>query len=133
MNLWTILSPSNKAIFDKYYKDHQALRKDYVDDLMANEYIIHIKFETILSLKSVFSIKHDADLFKLFHIIPRPHEIEDVVVSGIDHKDYPDYCDAYIESASWNGKELDEHQMELFSEKYPDEVYEMILGSAIEG
>ena len=27
-------------------------------------------------------------------------QIDDVVVEGIDYSDYPDFCDAYIESAT---------------------------------
>jgi len=38
----------------------------------------------------------------------------DIEVSGIDHDDCPDYCDAFIESARWadSGKELTEEELE---------------------
>ncbi len=35
-----------------------------------------------------------------------PHELENVVIAGIDMRDYGDFCDAYIESAEWMGIEL---------------------------
>ncbi len=40
--------------------------------------------------------------------------IIDVVVAGIDPNDYPDFCDAYIESATWEdtGEPLTEEEIE---------------------
>jgi hypothetical protein len=41
-------------------------------------------------------------------------KIENIDFDGIDHKDYPDYCDAYIVSADYDGEPLTEEQiMEL--------------------
>lgn len=37
--------------------------------------------------------------------------ISDVVIAGIDTKDYPDFCDAYIESASYDGEPMTEEQL----------------------
>ena len=43
-------------------------------------------------------------------------KIDDVVVEGIDHNDYPDFCDAYIASAmyddSGNYRPLTEDELE---------------------
>lgn len=38
----------------------------------------------------------------------------DVTVQDIDFKDYPDFCDAYIESASWEdtGQALNDDELE---------------------
>ena len=40
--------------------------------------------------------------------------LTDVTVQDIDFKDYPDFCDAYIESASWEdtGEELTDDELE---------------------
>jgi hypothetical protein len=38
--------------------------------------------------------------------------ITNVVVAGIDTKDYPDFCDAYIESALYDGEPMTEEQLE---------------------
>ena len=38
--------------------------------------------------------------------------ITDVEVSGIDMSDYPDFCDAFIESASYQGRPLTEAELE---------------------
>ena len=40
--------------------------------------------------------------------------LTDVTVQDIDFKDYPDFCDAYIESASWEdtGQALNDDELE---------------------
>jgi hypothetical protein len=42
--------------------------------------------------------------------------ISDVVVAGIDHNDSPDFCDAYIESASYDGEPMTEEQLDKINE-----------------
>jgi len=42
--------------------------------------------------------------------------LTDIRVSGIDHHDYPDYCDAYISAADINGRPLNEGELELINE-----------------
>lgn len=37
--------------------------------------------------------------------------IRDIEFDGIDHGDYPDYCDAYIVRAEYNGEEMTEDQL----------------------
>lgn len=37
--------------------------------------------------------------------------IKAIEFDGIDHSDYPDYCDAYIVRAEYNGKEMTEDQL----------------------
>ena len=57
-------------------------------------------------------------------------EIVDVVVEGIDTRDYPDFCDAYIESAVCidNGMERDctDFELDILNENR-DFVYEETL------
>lgn len=53
-------------------------------------------------------------------------KLEDVEVADIDTNDYPDFCDAFIESASYQGKELDEEQLEYVNSNR-DFVYEQVL------
>ena len=38
--------------------------------------------------------------------------ITNVKFEGIDHKDYPDYCDAYVVSADYNGEPMTDEQIE---------------------
>lgn len=48
----------------------------------------------------------------------RLKELENIVVDGIDYKDYPDFCDAYVSQASWksNGQLLSEEECENIDE-----------------
>ena len=40
------------------------------------------------------------------------NNITNIEFDGIDHSDYPDYCDAYIKSFNYNGIEATESQLE---------------------
>lgn len=42
--------------------------------------------------------------------------ITDVEVDGIDLKDYPDFCDAHIVSATYKGREMTERELERLNE-----------------
>ena len=47
------------------------------------------------------------------------------MVEGVDHKDYPDYCDAYLESAKVDGRKATEDELnELMSDD--DLCYDML-------
>lgn len=43
--------------------------------------------------------------------------IDDVDIDGIDMRDYPDFCDAFIGSASYNGKPMNEDQLDELNEQ----------------
>ena len=43
-------------------------------------------------------------------------KISDVVVSGIDFEDYPDFCDAYIISAIYKGKPMTDLELDELSQ-----------------
>ena len=43
-------------------------------------------------------------------------KISDVVVSGIDFEDYPDFCDAYIISAMYKGKSMTDLELDELSQ-----------------
>lgn len=51
--------------------------------------------------------------------------IENIEVEGIDTNDYPDFCDAYIASADYNGKEMTDEQLDELNED-SDFVYECV-------
>ncbi len=42
--------------------------------------------------------------------------VSNIDFDGINHKDYPDYCDAYISSADYDGEEMTEEQLEQLNE-----------------
>jgi hypothetical protein len=51
--------------------------------------------------------------------------IENIEVEGIHLIDYPDFCDAYIASADYNGKEMTDEQLDELNED-SDFVYECV-------
>jgi hypothetical protein len=53
-------------------------------------------------------------------------KVGNIEFDGIDHKDYPDYCNAYILSAEYNGEQMTEQQIEELNEDV-DFVYEKLL------
>ena len=52
--------------------------------------------------------------------------IEDVTFDGIDFKDSPDFCDAYIDSAWYNGREMTEEELNILNED-SDYVYQQLM------
>jgi len=44
--------------------------------------------------------------------------IDNIEVDGIDTNDYPDFCDAFIVSADYNGVEMTDEQLEALNEDY---------------
>ncbi len=52
-------------------------------------------------------------------------QIEDVEVDGIDTRDYPDFCDAFIASASYQGREMTDDELSVLNED-SDYVYEAV-------
>ena len=52
-------------------------------------------------------------------------KITDVVLDGIDFEDYPDFCDAYIVSADYDGEPMSDDQIDKLNED-SDYVYTQI-------
>ena len=44
--------------------------------------------------------------------------IDNVVLSGVDRWDHPDYCDAFIDSADYNGKPMTDEELDELNEDY---------------
>ena len=53
-------------------------------------------------------------------------KIDNIEVDGIDTKDYPDFCDAYISSADYDGKPMTDEQLDELNED-GDYVYGHIM------
>jgi hypothetical protein len=56
--------------------------------------------------------------------------IDNVQIDGIDTNDYPDFCDAYIVSADYDGREMTDDEIELLnddSDFVSEQVYEWIF------
>jgi len=46
------------------------------------------------------------------------NKITNVSLDGLDHGDYPDYCDAFIDSADYDGKKMTDKQLDDLNEDY---------------
>ena len=44
--------------------------------------------------------------------------ITDIHFEGIDHNDYPKYCDAYIYSAKYKGEKMSKKQLESLNYEF---------------
>jgi len=53
-------------------------------------------------------------------------KIDNIEIDGIDTKDYPDFCDAYICSADYDGVPMTDEQLDELNED-GDYVYEHIM------
>ena len=53
--------------------------------------------------------------------------VTDLIVEGVDTKDYPDFCDAYFSHGTWEdtGEPLTEEELEEFQEENPELLSEM--------
>lgn len=52
--------------------------------------------------------------------------VTNVSVDGIDTSDYPDFVDAFIESADYDGKEMSEEMLEQINSDHLDFVSECV-------
>jgi len=43
-------------------------------------------------------------------------KITNIEFDNIDHSDHPDYCDAYISAADYNGKPMTDEQLDEINE-----------------
>tara|TARA_R100000700_G_C3151753_1_gene130205 strand:+ start:373 stop:567 length:195 start_codon:yes stop_codon:yes gene_type:complete len=54
-------------------------------------------------------------------------KVEVLEVSNINHRDYPEYCDAYISEAKYNGKTMSDEMINEINDNYPDFVYIQVM------
>ena len=61
-------------------------------------------------------------------------EVTDVEVDGLDMKDYPDFVDAYIDSAKFvsSGKKLNDVQLGKLQEQNPMKFYDDVMDKCID-
>lgn len=56
-------------------------------------------------------------------------KIDNLEFDGIDFSDYPDFVDAYLVSADYDGEEMTEEQIDYINDEYRDFVYERVYDS----
>ena len=60
-----------------------------------------------------------------------PKKMSNVVVADVDYKDYPDFSDAWIEEADYDGRELTIEELDWISDNYPEIMAELIYNSLL--
>lgn len=55
-------------------------------------------------------------------------QIDNIQIAGVNTKDYPDFCNAYVESADYIGKPMTEKQLDELN-NCGDFVYEKTIES----
>jgi len=50
-------------------------------------------------------------------------QLRDIQLANVLMYDYPDFCDAYVESATFNGVELTEEQLDTLNDLYDTRSY----------
>ena len=53
--------------------------------------------------------------------------VDNIKFSGIDNTDYPDYSDAFIESATYRGREMTQREMDELMDNYREFVYQKLM------
>ena len=54
-------------------------------------------------------------------------KIDNIKVDGIDTRDYPDFCDAYISEADYKGVPMTEKEIEYLNDNHGDFVYDAVM------
>jgi|TARA_R100001530_G_scaffold59357_1_gene43046 hypothetical protein len=54
-------------------------------------------------------------------------EVEEMQFSDVDNSDYPDYSDAFVESATYKGREMTEEELNELNDDYSDFVYQKLM------
>ena len=55
------------------------------------------------------------------------NKLDEIIIGGLDVRDYPDFCDAYIESATYEGVIMTYKQLDELNEQEPSFVNEYAL------
>lgn len=43
-------------------------------------------------------------------------QVDNVAMGGVDTADYPDFCDAYIESADYKGRDATDEELDIMND-----------------
>jgi len=54
------------------------------------------------------------------------NKLENIEIDGVDTKDYPDFCDAFIVSASYSDRDLNDAELDELNED-SDFVYDQVI------
>lgn len=67
---------------------------------------------------------------KKYNLPGKFNNIQEIELDGIDHKDHPDYVDAFITYAEFeDGTELTSEELDELNDEHRDFVYELVFES----
>ena len=55
------------------------------------------------------------------------NKLDEIIIGGLDVRDYPDFCEAYIESATYEGVIMTYKQLDELNEQEPSFINEYSL------
>ena len=58
-------------------------------------------------------------------------DFDNFEVEGVDTRDYPDFCDAFISNADYKGTEATDEQIDWLNDNYPELVNELAYESLL--
>ena len=56
-------------------------------------------------------------------------KVDNMEFDGIDFSDYPDFCDAFLVAADYDGRELSEEEIDFINDEHYDFVNERVYSS----
>ena len=57
------------------------------------------------------------------------NDLEDIQLANVDPRDYPDFVDAYIYAADYDGKPMTDEQLDYLHDAHSDFVNEQVYDS----
>lgn len=55
--------------------------------------------------------------------------VEDIELECVNTRDYPDFSDAYISYALYDGREMTDEELDMLNDNYPEFVYDKVINS----
>jgi hypothetical protein len=130
------LKPEHAATIAANQKEYPTLFTGLVDSLSKHQHVIDLPLLVAMSLLQLTNKDDKASYFYLNvaecfigydeKINLDNSGISHVYCEDIDHRDAPDYCDAYISEATYFGRPMTELELELLNDD-SDFVYESVI------
>lgn len=90
--------------------------------LIKRKHAMHSSNVTIVTNKDLI-----LDPSKPAYIVKTPQlniqQLKDITLADVFMYDYPDFCDAYVESATFNNVELTEEQLDVLNDQDDTRMY----------
>ena len=136
MTLLERLKPEHAATLAANEQTYPTIFASVVDSLSKNQHIIDMPLLVAMNLLQMTNQDDKGNYFYLriaqtfieyYEVINLDYSgISHVYCEDIDHRDAPDYCDAYISEATYFGRPMTELELEILNE-HSDFVYDSVI------